>query len=139
MSESKETPPPPPESFGQSASTKVSKKKVIIGIAVVAAIVVAVVAVLYLAFPNSPLKNAGVSGIYDSTKNPGSYVELRSDGTAFFFSNSYGIPRGYAGTWELRDGNRIYATTNQGAAGYFRIDGNNLIDDTVGEVYVKRG
>jgi len=116
----------------------VSKKNVIIGAAIVVAIIVAVVFILYVILPNSPLKNAGVSGTYDSTDFPGSYVELRSDGTAFFYSNNYGIPRGYAGTWELRDGNRIFCTTTAGAAGYFRIDGNNLIDEQGGDVYVKR-
>lgn len=114
----------------------ISKKKVIIGAAVVVAIIVAVVAILYVVLPNSPLKNAGVSGIYDITDPAyaGDYVELRSDGTLFYYS-SYG---GSAGTWELRDGNRIYVTMTQGTAGYFRIDGNKLISEYDGYVYVKR-
>lgn len=126
----------------------ISRRKVIITGVVVVSIIAAVIVIYYAILPNSPLKNAGASGIYDSTypDHAGSYIELRSDGTAFFYSKhsaaetgiSGGITSGYAGTWELRDGNRIYATTNQGAAGYLRIDGNNLIDDTNGEVYVKR-
>jgi hypothetical protein len=119
----------------------ISRKKVIIGGVVVVSIIAAVIVLYYAILPNSPLKNAGVSGIYDST-NPahaGSYVELRSDGTAFFYykydwTEASG---GSYGTWELREGNRIFATTSQGAAGYFRIDGNDLIDEQGGEVYVK--
>jgi len=120
----------------------ISRKKVIIGGVVVVSIIVAVIVIYYAILPNSPLKNTGVSGIYDSTNlaQAGSYVELRSDGTAFFHYeyNWTEASSGYTGTWELRDGNRIFATTNQGLAGYFRIDGNNLIDEQGGDVYVKR-
>jgi hypothetical protein len=123
----------------------VSKKKVIIGIAIAVAIIVAVVATLYVMFPNSPLRNTGISGTYYSTDphHPGTYIELRSDGTAFLLSkteNGMGgyITSGTAGTWELRDGARIFLTTDQGAAGYLRIDGNNLTDEQQGEVFAKR-
>jgi hypothetical protein len=114
----------------------VSKKKVIIGAVIVVAIVVAVVAILYVILPNSPLKNAGVSGIYDavSPSLAGQYIELKPDGTAYFKYSSYGA----TGTWELRDGNRIFVTNSFGAAGYLVLNGDTLTPEGGGPTYVKR-
>ena len=122
------------ESAGIS-KTKSQKRKMITAATIAISIIVVVVVIYFGILPNSPLKNTGVSGIYDavSPSLAGQYIELKSDGTAYFRFSSYGV----SGTWELRDGNRIFVTTSQGAAGYLRIDGNNLIDES-GWVYTKR-
>jgi hypothetical protein len=138
MSEAKEIGTSP------TSKSKAPKKKVIVAAAILIGIIVVAALIYLFLFQNSPLRNAGIAGIYDSTDpdHTGSYIELRSDGTAFLFSaytDNPGLSSGVDGNWELRDQNRIYLTTVQGMAGYLTKDGNKLTHEGSGEIYVKRG
>ena len=63
------------------------------------------------------------------------YIELKSDGTAYFQYSGYGA----TGTWELRDRNRIFVTNSFGAAGYLVLEGDTLTEESgQNQVYVKR-
>ena len=138
MSEAKE--------IGKSlaSKSKAPKKKVIIAATILVGIIVVAALIYLFLFSNSPLGNSGIAGVYDSTDpdHTGSYIELRSDGTAFLFSaytGNPGLSSGVDGNWELRDQNRIYVTTAQGMAGYLTIGDNKLTYEGTGETYVKRG
>jgi hypothetical protein len=116
--------------------TKTPKRKIVIATTIAISIIV-VVAVIYFGILKSPpLGNVGVSGIYDSVSPSlaGQYIELKPDGTAYFKYSGYGA----TGTWELKDGNRIFVTNSFGAAGYMVLNGDTLTPEGGGPSYVKR-
>ncbi len=75
---------------------------------------------------------SGIEGKYVSTKYPGDYMELNSDGTFFVYQE---IRKSFSGTYEIKD-DTIRLILPNGIVEVGKLEGNNIIDPD-GDVWKK--
>lgn len=75
---------------------------------------------------------SGIEGKYASTKYPGDYMELNSDGTFFVYQE---IRKSFSGTYEIKD-DTIRLILPNGIVEVGKLEGNNIIDPD-GDVWKK--